>query len=551
MIKFLNLIKINFFFIFCSVIYLIFVLTWYYKPPWVIDHLIYVHISNPNEIADLSFWNIHNKDLSPGHHNERWGVLVPLIVFKFIFWFLSPAQSSQVLIVFVYFLIFFISHLILLKVHGSRVANIFSILFTFAVHHTKNRATEILADPFAILYVLILVYLYVTSSSNFKLKYFLIGFFLFLPALCKIHYGIYSLVILFLIRKNIKNYVLNFFYGLLSSFFFLILIFFLFLEFNIFIKLIINSCYAIISYIGFGLNVSRGPGEIGWSFEWIKLLVSQTTLMPIYFVSALLFFYRERINKYIFSYLFVIFLILIFILASFSNFPANDSYAYPLYIFSIATLAVLIEKFKPSKINEIYFYFLIFIAVLIPLGVIFILKSVKITYFFNSYYSLTIIITITIVPYLFFKKNIRDRNSIFFIFIIILSSNIFWNNWKLLEQHSWWREGYDYHYDYFQSANRLIKKNGTYSVMLSKWPLINGKYSREKMYIEPAIRSQNNYKINIIPHIQEDEISFQKSDYIISDKFLNLDKFSMIESDIFYSKFFKKNETLILYKKLN
>ena len=43
--------------------------------------------------------------------------------------------------------------MILINYNNRIAANIFLILWLFASHHTKNRATEILAEPFCILYI--------------------------------------------------------------------------------------------------------------------------------------------------------------------------------------------------------------------------------------------------------------------------------------------------------------------------------------------------------------------------------------------------------------
>ena len=61
-----KLIKNEAYLILAILIYLGFILTWYYKPPWLIDHLIYVHIANAQNALDLSFRNFHREQLPVG-----------------------------------------------------------------------------------------------------------------------------------------------------------------------------------------------------------------------------------------------------------------------------------------------------------------------------------------------------------------------------------------------------------------------------------------------------------------------------------------------------
>ena len=173
-------------------IYLLIVLTWYFKPPWLIDHLIYLHVATPNNLEDLNFWNLHRFSLPEGHYNERWAVLVPIMLFNKIFFFFKPATTSLILIVLIHLLIFYLCFLFLKIKENNLVTILFCIFFVLAVHHTKNRTTEILADSFAIFYICLINY-FVFCSKKFKKNFnFNIGLLILLPALCKIHYGIFS-----------------------------------------------------------------------------------------------------------------------------------------------------------------------------------------------------------------------------------------------------------------------------------------------------------------------------------------------------------------------
>ena len=83
-------------------VYLLFILGWYYKPPWLVDHTIYLHIAKALNTEDLNWWNNYQPSLPEGHHNERWALLSLIIIFDKIFFFLTPGSASQILLVSIY-----------------------------------------------------------------------------------------------------------------------------------------------------------------------------------------------------------------------------------------------------------------------------------------------------------------------------------------------------------------------------------------------------------------------------------------------------------------
>lgn len=503
---------------FSILIYLIFILGWYYKPPWLIDHLIYVHIATAQNLADLAFWNFHRPELPFGHHNERWAIIVPIIIFDKIFFFLNPGLASQALIITIHIGIMISIYVILLNYNDRNTANIFLILWLFASHHTKNRATEILAEPFAILYVCLAVigFIFFEKKKN--------NFFFFISASClvliplvKIHLGIFSLILFVIYFNIIKQNFRKFVLFILITLIILNVILLINYGLELYISVIKNSFKVYYVYFVSGLPVGKGPSPGGWVSVWLKSIISENTLMPIFFLSTILLFFRKYDQKFIFSWFFVAFLVVIFILSAFSNFPANHSYAKPLHFFSIACLAIFLSEFLKPKNNSLNFL-LILSSTTLPLLLIYYLGKYQNDNIIYSYYALTIIFSFVFIPYIYFRKIFFS----FYILMFFLSINIFWNNWKNLSNHYSWRNGYAEHYKFLYGAADLIKNydKENVAVNFSTWPINKRLLRRERMYTEPGLRSLLRNQVVISSYIKDDKIEIvgKKYEYLISDK---------------------------------
>ena len=532
-----------------GLLYIFLVFTWYFKPPWFIDHLIYLHLATPQNLADLNFWNQSGVSVLPGHHNERWAVLLPIMIFEKIFFFISPALSSQVLIFFVFLGIFYLLYRIVLKNNGRLAANLLAIFFVLAVHHTKNRATEILADPFGVLYLLVAIF--IISAFREKLSFrhfFIIGGMLAAATFTKIHYGIF--VILFFVwvfYKEIK-WKIAFpaaFLGGVSFLLCLDFLMFLFLDFDIFLQININTINVLIGYISGGLGVSDGPGNSGWSYEWIKLIVQHSFLPFTFLISTFVVASRGVNYASMLSWSALSFFILIILLSSLSNFPANNSYAFPIFVLSIPSIAIITSEFKPKEIKDNTYIFFVFLICTLPLFAIFQLGGVINNKFFVSYLSITILLTTIIFCMMLTKKKTK---FLLIIYTLILFSDIFWHNWKNIENHSWWRNGYNWHYDYLASIESFNLNDGIYQIHFRDWPRIKNRETRELMYIEPGIKSLSRSSIDIYPQIGNDELIIREdTNYILTDYQINIDGFNLIGSRSFFTKDDNNEHSLFLY----
>lgn len=517
----------NLFLLIAILIYLVLILGWYYKLPWTIDHNMYLHIAKALNIQDLSFWNLHRSSLPEGHHNERWAILSLIIIFDKLLFFLTPGTASQVLIVSVHVGMMISIYYILINFNNRITANLFLIFWLFAGHFTKNRATEILLEPFAVLFLCFAILSLIFLKRKKKFIYICIAAFALVSIpLIKIHLGIFSLMIFIiffdLIKKNFKQFLICGFATIIFYNFVLLINY----GFDLYKVLIENSINVYKVYFIKGLAVGRGPDGNGWVNSWLSLVLKPTFIAPIFFLSAIFIFSRKYQHKYIFGWLFVVFLITIFILTSYSNFPANTSYAQPLQIFSIICLAILVGEFFDEKKKNLLKYLLIILFSVVPLLSFYFLGGYKTTNFYNSFYSLTIVSTLIFLPYIYLRRT----NISFYLLVVILSTNIFWHNWENITRHSTWKTSYNYHYIHFRAAADLIKKldNEKVAVHFTNWPITWMK-KRERSYIEPGIRSLIRNDVDIHAYLDDDKIIWDENfDYLILDKLV--DQFKLVDS---------------------
>ena len=118
--------------------------------------------------------------------------------------------------------------------------------------------------------------------------------------------------------------------------------------------------------------------------------------------------------------------------------------------------------------------------------------------------------------------------------MFFLSINIFWNNWKNLSNHYSWRNGYAEHYKFLYGAADLIKNYDKEKVAInfSTWPINKRLLRRERMYIEPGLKSLLRNKVVISSYIKDDKIEIvdKKYEYLISDKkFFEFEKINEVK----------------------
>jgi len=541
-----NHIKEHLFFYIFLCVYIVLVLAWYYKPPWFIDHLIYLHLATPVNLVDLDFWHNSGVSVNPGHHNERWAVLIPLMVFEKFLFFLTPGETSQVLIFSVYLAIFLILYRVLRLNNGSLAANLFVVFFVIANHHTKNRATEVLADPFGVLFFVLALYVLSRYKSHLNFNhFFIVGALLTMSVFTKIHYGVFVILFLIWFRKDLSVIYKPLILGSISSILLMDVILFIFMPFDIFMQVNKNTFSVIVGYITGGLGVSDGPGNNGWSYEWLKLSAQNKFLPFVFLISSALIASRGLKHETILAWSSVTFFILIILLSSFSNFPANSSYAFPVFIFSTAAVAVLIAEFKPSSIKENNFVLLFVLSLSISLYFIYELGSVRSNKFFTSFQSISIILAFVVFPMLAVQKK---RVIVLYCTLLIIASDTFWHNWKNIENHSWWRNGYDWHYDYLDVVEEFELQGGVYQVHFRDWPRIKKRAVRETMYIEPGIRSVTRSTLDIYPKVGAGELNIlANADYLLLDYYIDNENYKLIKSKNFKTFPDKKSHILNLY----
>ena len=104
--------------------------------------------------------------------------------------------------------------------------------------------------------------------------------------------------------------------------------------------------------------------------------------------------------------------------------------------------------------------------------------------------------------------------------LLICSSNFFWNNWKSISGHYNWRNGYSEHYKFLYGSSKLLKNfdNEKVLVHFSSWPINKNLLRRERMYIEPGIRSLIRNKVDITSSIFNDKYDEKNFDLILTDK---------------------------------
>ncbi len=544
-----NLSVHTFFFICMLCVYLGFILTWYYKPPWFIDHLIYLHLAMPENLNDLNFWHNSGVSVLPGHHNERWAVLLPLMFGEKLLFFLTPGTTSQVVIVLVYIGIFICLYRIIYINNGRLAASIFSVLYVFAVHHTKNRATEVLADPFGIFYFVLAILILSKNRDDLTFSvFFFTGALMIMIPFTKVHYGIYIFLILAWLRHDIRRGYIPLILGGVSAIVVMDAFLFVFLDNAIFKQVNQNTLSVLLGYVTGGLGVSDGPGNQGWSFEWLKL-ISDTVFMPMTFMISVVLIANEGFNrKTILGWSSLIFLMLIILLAALSNFPANNSYAYPVFILSIAASAIVLAKFKPDSLNNWAYVAMIFGVCILSLSVIAQLGAVRSEKLFVSYKSITILCSLVVFPLLFAKR----KTSITLVAVlVILGSDVFWHNWKNLENHFWWRNGYEWHYSYLDEVKKFNLVEGKYQVHFRSWPRIKNRHTRETMYVEPGIKSFTRKKMDITPLVGDKSFKLEeKTTHVITDYSFYHPELELIEHKDFKAYPDQKDRIVYFYKKM-
>lgn len=551
-----NIYKIDFFLIFFLTIYTVAILTWYYKPPWFIDHLTYVLTALPQDINDLKFWHTVSPNLPEGTLSERWAVLVPIIIFNKILFFLPPHLSSQAFIISVWIFILIFSYIFVKKEYSPLHAKIFLIIFVLGIHHTKNRATEILADPVGVLLVIMLFM--INSFYTTKLKYYFIGILFLLIPLTKIHYGIFIIIFIFFNFKKTLYALPKIIYGFLGGVIFCELVFFINYDLEMFYQINLNTYETIKFYFMEGdTRWSSMSGDKYWSTLWLETILSHLFLPPIFLILFIKYLFKPNKNL-MFENLTISFLILLLFFSYFVSFPNNDSYAYPIFIFSIIFFTQLIVDIKPKHLSNIkYIQIILIIFVMIY----------PVSYYcnFNSCFTpkhkllldeFLFVFSIIYIPIVLINFN----NALRFILIMpIIFISFFSHNYYYMKIHQSWKIGYNSHYQYLNATVDLIKeKNSNYLIVYESWPMYGKKY-RESLY--PKLGLQNMTRKNITVNFLSDKIKKDDSivikDFIITDYLISEEIIENLNIKLLNKKNFLSNTTnrperkinLFLYKK--
>ena len=553
-----NIFKIDFFLIFFLFLYTSAILTWYYKPPWFMDHLTYVLTALPQNIDDLKFWHSLTPNLPEGTLSERWAVLMPIIIFDKILFFLPPHLSSQAFIIFVWILILIFLYIFVKKQYSLLHAKIFLIIFVLGIHDTKNRATEVLADPVGVLLVIILFL--INSFNSSKLKYYFIGALFLLIPLTKIHYGIFLIIFIFLNFKETIYFFPKIIFGFLGAIIFCEFVFFLRYDLEIFYRINLNTYETIKFYFLEGDNrwTNSMKGDKYKSTLWIELILSNLFLPPIFLILFIKYSLKPN-KKLIYENLTLVFLILILILSYFANLPNNRGYALPIVIFSIIFFTQLILDIKPKNLSDNQYILIVLFSFLMiyPLSYLY-HYNINVN---NPRYILFLdeflfVFSLLYIPFILIKFS----NELRFILImpLIITSFFSYNYYNIKDHHSW-KQSYNSHYQYLNATVDLIEdENSHYLVVYDSWPLYTRK-NRESLY--PKLGLQNMTRKNITVDFLSDKINensyktkkkFLITDYLIDEQLLKNLNIKLLNKTTFLSTRIKRPKrkiNLFLYKK--
>jgi hypothetical protein len=489
-------------------------------------------------------------NLPEGTLSERWAILIPIIIFNKLLFFLPPHLSSQVFIIFNWLLILILSYFLVKKIYSAINAKIFLIIFVLGIHHTKNRATEIVADPVGVLLVLLLFFInYFVKNDR---KYYWVGSLFFLIPMTKIHYGIFLIFFCVVYFKDIIFKLPKIIIGILLTILFCELIFFINYENAIFYKINQNTFDTLIYYFTEGGSRWKAmKGELYWSTVWLSRILENIFLPQIFLILFIKYFFNIK-KDFLFENLTVIFLILILTFAYFISFPGNDSYAYPVYVFSIIFFTNFILEIKPNNMSDNKYIIAIFLTFILIFPAI---------YYYDNYVTRThkhqlflgeflFVFSIFYIPIIFNKFKNYTR---FFLIIPIIFITFFSHNYYNVKNHTWWRNGYNNQYEYFNATADLIKtKNSNYLIVYETWPITN-RPNREKLF--PKLALQNMTRKNVTVDYKS-LISDIKSvdDFLITDKLLskqiqNYLNLYLVEKKIFFSAKYNKDLILFLFEK--
>jgi len=464
----------------------------YYKPPWVLDHLTYTLMAATDNLEHFKFWRDY------GHVAERLTVLLPIRLLSPVFE--GPAVASTAVIVTVYVSILLVGMLWSHR-RGGPVAGVLAGCFLVCIiRDMKTRATEVLADPFAALFILAALITAVEATGKSRrvqqALVFFTGFFLWLAMGAKMHYGFYfGLFGLFYLWKRQWENLLYMIGGFTAgAFIFIVLVIALYPK-QIWSHYPHMAISVLHHYISGGLNVKAGPQGYGsWVMAWFKLLFTWSFFpVPFYLFALFKKSYESIATRSIFM-IGLSFFVLIFILASFSNFPANWMYSFPVLIYLPIGVALVVGRqleFDNKNSSKKIFSLCALITIIYftaLLAGIFIKTDVEHTKMGGAAIALTFIIACIIISWMM-SFNGGRKAAMAFIFFVGVSQAY------LLTAHDYpihkvWKKGYDAHYNILNRVDVNYLRESPILTYFESFPIHAHRAEREKMYVVPILATK-------------------------------------------------------------
>ena len=464
----------------------------YYKPPWAIDHLTYTLMAATDNLEHLKFWRDY------GHVSERLTVLLPIRLLSPVFE--NPAVASTAVIIAVYVSILLVGMLWSHRRGGPVAGVLVGCFLVCIIRDMKTRATEVLADPFATLFVLAaLVTAIEAIDKSRRVQQSLVfstGFFLWLAMGAKMHYGFYFGLfgLFYLWKRQWKNFLIMIGGGIAGAVSFIILVIILYPKhiWSHYPHMVISVLH---KYISGGLNIKAGPkGYESWVMAWFKLLFNWSFFpVPFYLFALFKKSYKSLAAKGVFT-IGLSFLILIFLLASFSNFPANWMYSFPVLIYLPIGVALVVGQ-RLEFDNKNGSKQILFLCILITvtyfttlLAGIFLKADVEHTKFGGAAIILTFIIACIIISWMM-SFNGRKNVVMAFIFFVGVSQAY------LLTAHDYpwhkvWKHTYDAHYNILNRVDIDYLKDSPILTYFESFPIHAHRAEREKMYVVPILATK-------------------------------------------------------------
>ena len=241
----------------------------HYKPPWFADHLVYTQMGCTQTFEHFSYWE-------GGNFAERLTILFANRIF--VPFFSTPAVASTFSVTSLHVLLICIPIIWLYGKAGPASATLVGCFLVFTMFQLRAHATEVLADPYAMFFVLLAM---IVAAEHSLITTWprtggaIIGLLLWCAIFAKIHYGIFLITISsqFLLtrrRKVFGGIVLGLVLGLVI-YIILFMSFYPVSFWRIYPPFVLSVFK---NYFTRGVGAGLGPNGAGSGLEWVEWFLS-------------------------------------------------------------------------------------------------------------------------------------------------------------------------------------------------------------------------------------------------------------------------------------